>query len=91
MDAINDAQAERVAAQAELDNTPDSKTLSEDEVSAMIDSLGDVGAALTDAAPERLGRLYESLQLGLTYEPHARIVEVTIAPRVVNERVGGGT
>ncbi len=91
VDAINDAQAERVAAQAELDNTPDSKTLSEDEVFTMIDSLGDVGAALTDAAPERLGRLYESLQLGLTYEPHARIVEATIAPRVVSERVGGGT
>lgn len=32
----------------------------------MIDSLGDVGAALSDARPERLSRLYQDLRLDFT-------------------------
>lgn len=91
IDAINTAQAERAAAQAELDATPEAHTVCDGEVYAMIDSLGDVGAALADGQPESLGKLYESLQLQLKYEPHARAVEATISPRVVTARVRGGT
>ncbi|WP_346072590.1 recombinase family protein [Saccharopolyspora thermophila] len=72
IEAINTAQAERAAAQAELDNTPVAHTLSDAEIHAMIDSLGDVGAALKDAKSEKLSCLYESLGLHLTYRPHAR-------------------
>lgn len=57
----------------------------------MIDSLGDVGAALTDAQPESLRQLYKDLGLELRYEPHDRAVVVTASPRVVNEHVRGGT
>ncbi|MER7010346.1 recombinase family protein [Saccharopolyspora sp. NPDC000359] len=91
VEAINEAQAERAAAQAELDNAPDPRALGEAEVYAMIDSLGDVGEALKDAQPGSLSRLYESLRVDLNYKPHARIVEATISPRVVSVRVRGGT
>lgn len=88
IDAINTAQAERAAAQAELDSTPEARTLS-DGIYAMIDSLGDVRAALRDGKPESLSKIYDSLQLRLKYEPPARAVEATISPRVVTARVRG--
>lgn len=76
---------------AELDTSPDPAAIGEAEVYAMVDSLGDVGSALKEANPESLGRLYENLSIDLKYEPHARTVEATIAPRVVSVRVRGGT
>jgi len=90
VDAINEAQAQRAAAPAELDGAP-APTISDAEVYAMIDSLGDVGAALKDAEPDSLERLYRELGIGLRYEPHERAVDVLLAPRVVNGRVRGGT
>jgi len=50
VDVINEAHAQRAAARAELDPAPDDLTSA--EVHAMIDSLGDVGAALIGADPE---------------------------------------
>lgn len=91
VEAINDAQATRAAAQAELDNSPEPAAIGEAEVYAMVDSLGDVGSALKEAKPESLGRLYENLSIDLKYEPHARTVEATIAPRVVSACVRGRT
>lgn len=82
-------QGERTAAQAERDGTPEARTLKDGEVYAMIDSLGDVGKALADGKPESLNELYDSLQLRLKYEPHARVVEAAISPRVVSVRVRG--
>jgi hypothetical protein len=40
------------------------------ETHAMIDSLGDVGAALSDARPDSLSQLYQRLRLDLRYKPH---------------------
>jgi hypothetical protein len=57
---------------------------------AMIDSLGEVGAALKDAKPESLERLYRELRLELRYQPHERAVDVQLAPRVVSACVRGG-
>ncbi|MPZ65435.1 MAG: hypothetical protein GEU83_07905 [Pseudonocardiaceae bacterium] len=91
VEAINEAQAQCAAARAEIDGTPAPNTLAEAEVYAMIDSLGDVGAVLSDAQPEHLSRLYQELRLELRYEPHERTVVVTASPRVVNECVRGGT
>jgi hypothetical protein len=48
VDAINEAQAQRAAARAELDGAPARTEVTDAEVYAMIDSLGDVGAALTN-------------------------------------------
>lgn len=91
VEAINEAQAQRTAARAELDGTPAPNALTEAEVYAMIDSLGDVDAVLSDAQPESLSRLYQALRLELRYEPDERAVVVTASPRVVNECVRGGT
>jgi hypothetical protein len=90
IEPINEAQAERSAAQAELNNAPDPQALSNAEVHAMIDSLGDVGTALASAKPESLSKLYQSLRLDLKYKPHARTVKATISPRVVSVRIRGG-
>jgi hypothetical protein len=49
VDAINQAQAQRVAAQAELEGVPAPGTVTDAEVYAMVDSLRDVGAALKEA------------------------------------------
>jgi hypothetical protein len=91
VEPINQAQAQRAAARAELDGTPAPDALTEAEVYAMVDSLGDVGAALAGGRPESLDRLYGSLGLELRYQPQERAVEVTASPRVVSECVRGGT
>ena len=57
----------------------------------MIDYLGDVGAALTRADPEKLEELYRSLRLEVIYHPAERATDVTIRPGRGNERVRGGT
>lgn len=46
VEGIDEAQAERAAAKAELENTSVPDVLGDAEIYAMIDSLGDVGAAL---------------------------------------------
>ncbi|HEY2696050.1 MAG TPA: recombinase family protein [Pseudonocardiaceae bacterium] len=91
VEATNEAHAQRVAAQAELDNAPAPGTLTDADLYAMIDSLGDVGAALTEAKPVALGRLYESVRLEMIYQPDGQEVTVVISPRVVSECVRGGT
>lgn len=57
----------------------------------MIDSLGDVGAALSGASPDNLAKLYERLEVELHYEPHKTTVHAAVSPRVVNEGVRGRT
>ncbi|WP_406690283.1 hypothetical protein REH65_30915 [Saccharopolyspora sp. ID03-671] len=93
-DVINTAQAERTAARAELENTATTGgAISEAEVYAMVDSLGDVRAALSSPKPERLASLYESVDLQVRYEPGERAAEIKIHPanRVNSVRVRGGT
>lgn len=88
---INDAQSEKAAALAELDNKTEPDMLTENDVEAVVRALGDVGGALSRGEPEDLFRLYEGLGLRLRYVPHERAVQVTAAPRVVSARVRGGT
>ena len=91
VEAINQAQAERRAAQAEIDSAPVSAVLTAADVNSMIDSLGDVGAALDDGRPAALQRLYRALELGVRYEPGERAAYVTAKPRVDSACVRGGT
>ena len=91
VEAINQAQAERRAAQAEIDSTPAPDVLTAADVNAMIDSLGDVGAALDESRPAALERLYRALDLGVRYEPGERAAYVTARPRVDSACVRGGT
>jgi hypothetical protein len=88
VEAINTAQAERTAARAELDNAPPPGAITEAEVYAMIDSLGDVGAALDRGNVERLAELYKATDLQVCYEPETSTAEVSI--RVNSACVRGG-
>lgn len=65
VEVINQAQAARAAAQAEIDNAPARATLDPAEVYAMIDALGDIGATIGDAKPAGLARLYRELDIGV--------------------------
>ncbi|MDQ3887048.1 MAG: recombinase family protein, partial [Actinomycetota bacterium] len=80
------------AAQAELDGAPPPTALTEADVYAMINYLGDVGHALNQADPARLEELYAALRLDMTYDAEARAVDVSIRPgRRGSECVRGGT
>ncbi|WP_233223135.1 recombinase family protein [Amycolatopsis sp. BJA-103] len=91
VDAMNQAHAERVAAKAELDGAPASRRVTDGEIYAMIDSLGDVGAMLADAKPAGLARLYQRLNLELRYEPKELAIYAMTSPGVDTACVRGGT
>jgi len=90
-DAINTAQAQREAARAELAAVPGVTLLSDAEVYAMIDELGDVGAAIERARPDSLARLYRDLGIEVSYRHAEDGGLATIALRVVSGCVRGGT
>lgn len=91
VDVVNDAQAQRVAAQAELDGLPAATRVTRAELYAKLDMLGDVGAVLRKGSPEKLSALYCDLGVELRFHPGERAVDVTACPRVVSECVRGGT
>jgi hypothetical protein len=92
VESVNDAQAQRATARAELDaaSTTELGVLTDAEVYAMIDSLGDVGNALNSANPDSLRKLYEQLRLELIFDGDARTTEVTIRPSGGIVRVSEG-
>jgi recombinase-like zinc beta ribbon protein len=87
VEVINTAQAERAAARAELDNAPAPSAVTEADVYAMIDSLGDVSAVIKDGSTERLANVYATTDLQVCYEPETSTAEVSI--RVNSARVRG--
>jgi hypothetical protein len=89
VEAINAAQAERTAAQAEINNTPAPVLMDAAEVYARIDMLGDVPAKLTAGSGESLAEVYTGTNLQVVYEPETSIAEVSM--RVNSVRVRGGT
>ncbi len=91
VDAINQAQADRAAAQAEIDHAPSVEQLDTAAVEAMVDSLGDMAAAIDRAPRPKLADLYQELRLDLRFHPTERAVDVTARPRVASVRVRGGT
>ena len=81
VESLNAAQEQRAAAQAELRVlTPDPARLTDAEVYAMVDSLGDVGAALNRANPDRIRKTYNSLRLEMVYDHEERAVDVIVKP-----------
>lgn len=92
VDALNKAEEERQAARTDLDQRPAGRVLSHADITAMIEELGDVGAALDRADPADLEELYAALRLEMVYNVSAKIVEVTIRPAGRGSaRVRGGT
>ncbi|CAM3409195.1 recombinase family protein [Kibdelosporangium persicum] len=90
IEVMNQAQAERTAARAELDRVPADTEISSAEIYAMIDSLGDVGAVIKDAKPAGLARLYEKLDVQMVYKAEEQAVYVTSCSRVGSACVRGG-
>ncbi|GAA3989748.1 hypothetical protein GCM10022247_05450 [Allokutzneria multivorans] len=89
---MNDAQAQRAAARAELDACRAPELLTEAEVYAMLDSLGDVRSELKRANPARLEELFAEWRLEGAYNAEERTVDVTIRPLSrVSAGVRGGT
>ncbi|WP_461122867.1 hypothetical protein [Saccharothrix stipae] len=93
VEPMNEAQAMRAAAKAELEGTPPPQTLTAADVHAMIDSLGNVRAVLNDAKVESLADLYRALDLQVRYKNNAHVADVIIKPvgNVNSTRVRGGT
>jgi DNA invertase Pin-like site-specific DNA recombinase len=91
VDAINEAQIELEAAQAEQALQPEARVITRAEVYAMIDYLGNVGAALKRGDPAELQKLYEALRLEIIYHADRKAAEVAIRPGRDSERVRGGT
>ncbi|MFC3898558.1 recombinase family protein [Lentzea rhizosphaerae] len=92
VDAINEAQAKRAAAQAELNGTPKRTARVAADVYAMIDSLGDVKKVIRQADPAELQRLYEALNVEIVYNATGRMLDASIRP-VGRDKAGvrGGT
>lgn len=92
VEAINDAQAQRAAARAELEAAPARNSMDVAEVYARVDSLSDRGRALNQASLRKLQDFCEELGLEMIYQKEERAVDVTIRPaRRVNTGVRGGT
>jgi DNA invertase Pin-like site-specific DNA recombinase len=89
VEVINTAQAEREAAQAEINNMSAPDLMDAAEVYARIDSFGDVPATLSNATGDGLAELYTGLDLQICYQPDTSIAEISM--RVNSERVRGGT
>lgn len=92
VEAINSAQKERAALKAELEHAPTPSTLTDAEIHAMIDSLGNVGAALSQGRPERLADLYAAVDLHIRYQHDEHAADIHIHPargRVNSARVRG--
>lgn len=69
---MNTAQAEKAAAQVELTSLPRIQVLSATEIRKLIESLGDIKAVLTAAAPADKAELYRTLELEVRYRPEER-------------------
>ncbi|CRK56764.1 Site-specific recombinase [Alloactinosynnema sp. L-07] len=85
MEPMNQAEAERVSARAELDNAPAPTLITAAEVHSMIDSLGDVASALSGTDLDALADLYRSAQLELRYENAEEAAYVAASVRVNSE------
>jgi hypothetical protein len=92
VDATNQAQAQRVAAQDELNSASAPASLTAADIRVMVAALGDIGEALSRAEPTMLDSLYEALRMEAVYDADARVVTVTIRPaHVASASVRGGT
>jgi site-specific DNA recombinase len=88
---IRDVQADRWRAERELRPHLAESVLSEEEIVALVQSVGDLIGVLEAAKPQKKAELYESLGLNLTYQPRDRkvLVEADLGG-VRTVRVGGG-
>ena len=75
---IAEVQAERLAAEVELDRAAGrrNQSMSRDQLAALVNGLGNLLGVLASAAPEDKAEVYRRLGLRLTYDPTRRVVTV---------------
>jgi site-specific DNA recombinase len=75
---IAEVQAERLAAEVELDRAAGRRNqrMSRDQLAALVNGLGNLLGVLASAAPEDKAEVYRRLGLRLTYDPGRRVVTV---------------
>ncbi|MGV9612191.1 hypothetical protein [Nocardia xishanensis] len=88
--AMNTAQADKAAAQTELQNMPTIPRLTETEIRKLIDSLGDIPAVIAAGARSDKADLYRALHLDIRYRPRQRAAVVE-ADAVFSTGVRRGT
>ncbi|WP_338073239.1 zinc ribbon domain-containing protein [Kibdelosporangium phytohabitans] len=91
VEVINQAQAERAAARAELDNAPAPDDFTAADIYARLDSMTDVAEVLTGKRPEKLIEFYRDLELNLLYDNEKEAIDATASLRVNSACVRGGT
>jgi cell division protein FtsB len=74
--AMNAAQADKAAAQAELKSLPKISRPTETEIRKLIDSLGDIRAVLAAGEPADKAQLYRALDLEVRYEHQQQLAIV---------------
>ncbi|MFS8102115.1 hypothetical protein LFM09_33815 [Lentzea alba] len=80
VEAINEAQEKRAAAQAEPSGTQKPAARVAADLYAAIDSLGDVKKVTRLGEPEELQRLYEKLNVEIVYNAKERTLDASIRP-----------
>ncbi|MGY1976299.1 recombinase family protein [Nocardia gipuzkoensis] len=88
---MNAAQADKAAAQAELKSLPKINRLTETEIRKLIDSLGDIRAALTAGDPTDKAQLYRALDLEVRYQHQQQLASVGATPSGVSAGVRRGS
>ncbi|MEU4412525.1 recombinase family protein [Nocardia salmonicida] len=91
VEALNSAQADKAAAQVELNNVPAAELFTEQEVRMLIESLGDVGLVLAGGAPEHKQELYNAIELQVRYAHLEHRATLNVSPVGANVRVRRGT
>jgi hypothetical protein len=89
--AMNAAQAERAAAQVELDTIPRPVQVTVHELTGIIDSHGDIRARLNAGDPMDKMELYKALEVQIRYQPIQRRAQVSAGLAVVSTGVRRGT
>jgi site-specific DNA recombinase len=71
---IKETQQQRNGAEAKLRQTPRQATMTHDQITSIVDHLGDQATAIAGADPARKADLYAKLGLHLTYDPAKQTV-----------------
>ncbi|WP_280410861.1 recombinase family protein [Nocardia asiatica] len=89
--AMNAAQADKAAAQAELKSLPKINRLTDTEIRKLIDSLGDIRAVLAAGDPADKAQSYRALALEVRYQHQQQLAIIGATPCGVSTGVRRGS
>ena len=85
-----EVQGERLRAEQELGATVPGDKLTKEEVRKLVLQLKDIASVLALADPKLKAEVYAELGVRVSYDPHRRVIGVSVGPCTTG-RVGGGT